>query len=211
MDGPNLVGANGSPITVHRIDNVVLNIAGIDLPLQIVIANGLTAEAILGLDFMEAQESTIDTGKKLFTLTRHGVSLPLSRHGAEVQSYPCMSVRLQETRCIPRQSEIEVVAQVDHLITGGNWIVEQDPKRSLPVMVARAVVSPNRGEIPIRVMNVGNDAITMYRGTILAVAEELDGNHNVAIETVQHEKEVTKSMDPDTNSLLGTLPPACVV
>ena len=48
-DGPNLVGANGSPITVHGTDNVVLNIAGIDLPLQVIIADGLTAEAILGL------------------------------------------------------------------------------------------------------------------------------------------------------------------
>ena len=131
--------------------------------------------------------------------------MPLSRHGAEVQSYPCMSVRLQETRCIPRQSEIEVVAQVDHPITGGNWIIEQDPKKSLPVMVARTVVSPNRGEIPIRVMNVGNDDITMHRDTIVAVAEQLDGNHNVAIKTVQHEKEVTKSMDPDTISLLDYL------
>ena len=36
-DGPNLVAANGSPITVHGTDNVVLNIAGIDLPLQVVI------------------------------------------------------------------------------------------------------------------------------------------------------------------------------
>ena len=76
-------------------------------------------------------------------------------------------------------------------------------------MVARAVVSPNRGEIPIRVMNVGNDAITMHRDTIMAVAEQLDGNHNVAIKTeiktVQHEKEVTKSIDPDTNSLLDYL------
>ena len=51
-------------------------------------------------------------------------------------------------------------------------------------MVARAVVSPSRGEISIRVMNVGNDAITMHRGNILAVAEQLDGNHNVPIETV---------------------------
>lgn len=87
-----------------QIMHVVLNVAGTDLPLQVVIADGLTAEAILGLDFMEAQGSTIDIGRKLLTLTRHGVSLPLSRHGAESQSYPCMSVRLQETRRIPQQS-----------------------------------------------------------------------------------------------------------
>ena len=54
-------------------------------------------------------------------------------------------------------------------------------------------------------MNVGNDAVTIHQGTIMAVAEQLDGNHNVAIKTVQHEKEVTKSMDPDTNSLLDYL------
>ena len=49
--GANLISANGSPIVVHGTVNVVLRFADIDFPTQMVVVDGLTAKAILGLDF----------------------------------------------------------------------------------------------------------------------------------------------------------------
>ena len=59
-DGANLVGANGSPITVHGTVDTNLRFAGIDFPAKVVVVDGLTAKAILGLDFLEAHECIVN-------------------------------------------------------------------------------------------------------------------------------------------------------
>ena len=81
-DGANLISANGSPITVHGTVTVVLNFAGVNFPTQVVVVDGLTAGAILGLDFLEAHECTIHIEKKLLMLLKHNLSLPLRRTNA---------------------------------------------------------------------------------------------------------------------------------
>ena len=76
-NGANLVGANGSPITIHGTVDVVLRFAGIDFPTQVVVVDGLTAKAILGLDFLEAHECIVNIKKKLLVLPRLDVSLTI--------------------------------------------------------------------------------------------------------------------------------------
>ena len=71
-------------------------------------------------------------------------------------------VRIQYTQHIPAQSEVEVMAQVDDFITGGDWIIEPDPQRPLPVIVARSVVTPRQGQFPVRILNLGDDNIDLH-------------------------------------------------
>ena len=66
------------------------------------------------------------------------------------------------------------MVQLDDHISGDEWIIEQDPKRPLPVMVARAVITLQQGQFPVRILNLGDDNINLYQGTKLAVAERLD-------------------------------------
>ena len=172
-DGANLVGANGSPITVHGTVDAILRFAGINFPTHVVVVDGLTAAAILGLDFLEAHECIVNIKKKLLVLPKYDVSLPLERtNSGGIMEHPSTATaRIQHTQHVPARSEVEVMAQMDDFISGGEWIIEQDPKRPLPVMVARAVITPQQGQFPVRILN---DNINLYQGTKLAVTERLD-------------------------------------
>jgi len=144
-DGANLINANGSPITVHGIVTVVITFVDMDFPTQVVVADGLTAKAILGLDFLKANECVINIKMKLLMLTNWNVSLPLRRDDActETDTGPSTAhVKIHYTQQIPAQSKVEVMAQVDDFISGGEWIIEPDSQKSLSVMVARSVVIP---------------------------------------------------------------------
>ena len=156
----------------------------------------------MGLDFLEAHECTIQIQKKLLMLPKHSVSLPLRR--AKATSTPSIaSVRIQQTQHVPAQSEVEIMAQVDDFISGGEWIIEQDPQKPLSVMVARAVVTPMHGKFPIRILNLGDDSVDLHQGMKLAVAERLDQD-SVAIKTVSPAAGGT-SRTEDTNGLLSYL------
>ena len=201
-DGANLISANGSPITVHGTVTVGLNFAGVNFPTQVVVVDGLTAEAILVLDFLEVHECTIQIQKKLLMLPKHNVSLLLRR--AKATSTPSIaSVRIQQTQHVPAHSEVEVMAQVDDFISGGEWIIEQDPQKPLSVIVARAVVTPMHGKFPIRILNLGDDSVDLHQGIKLAVAERLDRD-SVAIKIVSPAAGGTSSTE-DTNGFLSYL------
>ena len=102
-DGTNLVGANSSPITVHGTADVNLRFAGIDFPTQVVVVDGFTAKAILGLDFLEAHECIVNIKKKLLAFPRHEISLPLERTNAShtVGHLSTAIARIQHSQHIP--------------------------------------------------------------------------------------------------------------
>ena len=66
-NGKQLVGVEGTPLHVCGIAQVQISLGGRCFQLQIVIVSGLTADVILGLDFLEANGCTIDWGKRNFT------------------------------------------------------------------------------------------------------------------------------------------------
>ena len=106
-DGANLINANGSPITVHGIVTVVITFVDMDFPTQVVVADGLTAKAILGLDFLKANECVINIKMKLLMLTNWNVALPLRRDDACTETDAGTSiarVKIQYTQQIPAQS-----------------------------------------------------------------------------------------------------------
>ena len=74
LDGAKLVGANGSPITVHGTVDTNLRFACIDFPAKVVVVDGITAKAILSLDFLKAHECIVNI-KKLLEHPKHDVSL----------------------------------------------------------------------------------------------------------------------------------------
>ena len=177
--GANLISANGSPITVYGTVNVVLRLADIDFSTQMVVVDGLTAKAILGLDFLEVHESNVNIKKKLLMLPKHNISLSLEKANTNNSTEPSTAmVRIQHTQQhtqhILAQSEVEVMAEIDDfIISGGNWIIEPDSQRPFPVMVARSVVTPKQGRFPVRILNLGDDNIDLHQGTRLAKAEQL--------------------------------------
>ena len=206
-DGTNLVGANSSSITVHGTVDTNLKFAGIDFPTKVVVVDGLTAKAILGLNFLEAHECIVNI-KKFLELPRHDVSLLLERTDASctVGHLSTANVRIQHTQHIPARSDIEVMGQVEDFISGGEWIIEQDPQRPLPVMVARAVITPQQEQFPVRILNLGDEGISLHQGTKLTVAERLDWDC-VGIKAVSSAECIPNTEDTDgqSNDTMGEL------
>jgi hypothetical protein len=72
-----LVGANGTPIDANGSAVVTLTIAEVPFSVRVVIVERLTTEAILGMDFLTANNCTIQVGKKLLEFPNLNVSVPL--------------------------------------------------------------------------------------------------------------------------------------
>ena len=72
---PGLVGVNGSPLKVKGTGTTLLKIHDYQYPIEVIIA-ALRTEAILGIDFLEANRCTIDVSQGLMSL--HGHSKPIT-------------------------------------------------------------------------------------------------------------------------------------
>jgi hypothetical protein len=107
---------DGSPLQVFGQAKVDLNIRGKAFPADVLVVSPLTAEAILGLDFLQQQTVTIDLGgKELLIGPDREVHVPLFQPSLPI-SKP--KVQLVEAITIPPSSEVLVMADAD--VVGGS-------------------------------------------------------------------------------------------
>ena len=62
--GPRLVGVEGTPLHVHGYTNISIKLEKDTFHMRITIVDSLTTEAIMGMDFLEESDCTIDIAKK---------------------------------------------------------------------------------------------------------------------------------------------------
>ena len=112
----------------------------------------MLAEAILGVDFLESHNSTLEIGKRVLRFANHGVAIALQGPSPEpviVQA----RVTLEETVRIPALSEREVTARIDKPLREGVWLLEGDQTGRLPVSIAHALINPASPCVPVRMIN----------------------------------------------------------
>ena len=73
--GRPLVGVAGSPLEVWDIE-----ISGEHFHTQIVVALALTAEAILGRDFLRENQCSLEMGQRLLRFSSQGITINNGRH-----------------------------------------------------------------------------------------------------------------------------------
>ena len=172
MDGEvtyRLVWVDGIPIKVRGTVSVEVCLEGLVFNQKFVIADGITAEAILGMDFLEVNRCVLDLGRGELVAKDKGM-IPLRPHSSTKSS--CLKVTLVETIAIPAASEIEVKARVCAPSDEHIWMIEGKTSR-VPIRVARAVVKPHNNLIPLRVVNTTLTPMT-YKGSTVAHAERVD-------------------------------------
>ena len=76
-DGSPLVGVAGNPLEVWGSVIVEVEIAGETFRTRMVVASALTAEAILGVDFLESHNCTLEIGKRVLRFANRGVAIAL--------------------------------------------------------------------------------------------------------------------------------------
>ena len=171
-----LVSAGGTPLTIHGSARVELDLEWEKFTTEIVVVSPLTSEAILGLDFLQGQQASIDLATKTLSLKGGGRALPLrdptytpppARGNTEV------TVRAVGTIEVPPRSELEITASLDTSVEGV-WLLQGAVDKSLPAAVACALVAPTSTTVPVRLLNPLTEPVTVYAGMTLATLESVE-------------------------------------
>ncbi|CAG2221978.1 unnamed protein product [Mytilus edulis] len=125
----------------------------------------LQVDGILGLDFMKKNKCLVDVSENIFHIDN--LSVPLIFQG----TLGCFRVVSTESVTIPARSEIVVSGKVclseGQTLPNNDVLVEASEKRKDYILTARSLVKSN-DSIPVRLMNVENEAKTIFPGTTIA-------------------------------------------
>ena len=122
------------------------------------------------MDFLENNECILDLCIGRLSMKDLGV-VQLRPHSLKKPCTPA-KVNLVETLTIPATAEVEVMAKLHTEDNNQMWMVEN--ASTVPIMVARALVKPKYGLVPLRIINTNLTPVKVYKGSIVAQAELLD-------------------------------------
>ena len=163
-----LVGVDGILISVRGSALIQFSVSGMVFEHEFIIADHITAEAILGLDFLEANKCVLDFSKEQLSIWNKVVSLQPHPANAVVN---CVSITVKDTISVPASSEMEIMAHIDSAEERGTWLLEGV---ECPVLVARALVAPQRQAVPVRIINTDLTPVTLYKNIKIATAEPIN-------------------------------------
>ena len=132
------------------------------------VVSAIEAPMVIGVDFLREHQCTLDV--RAGTLTVGSTIHECRRMESMPQMY---RITVAETVEIPARSEMIIpgkMADVSQLTQG---IVESNgqPMCKGDVFVARAVVNPSMGVLPLRVANLGMEPHKLHKGTNIAICE----------------------------------------
>ena len=84
---------------------------------------------------------------------------------------------MSETVRVPAFSEVEIMATARDASNSETWLMEPLPQEKIrsPVLVARSVVHPESDTVPVRLLNLSADTVTIYKGKKIAEMETIKG------------------------------------
>ena len=169
-----MVSADGTPLTIHGSAHAEVELEGEPFITDIVVVSPLTSEAILGLDFLQEHQATIDLDTKRLHLKRRGFDVPLKDPmSMGVCEHIKVRVHAAKTVELPPLSEQEVMASLEVPVEGV-WLLQEAADKHLPVVVASALMKPTSTALPVRLLNPHAKSMTVYAGMTLATPEEVE-------------------------------------
>ena len=196
--GKRLVSVQGDPLQLKGSTQIEMSIGGVVFRTEAVVADSLTTDVILGRDFLKEKQCTIKMGKESSTLRfqDHGVTVNLDGADLGVEH---VSIILDQGLHVPPCSEIETMGAVPAMTVHGSWIVEADKQCRSAALVARAIVNPKDGAVPIRLLNPRDEAVTIPKGTKVAMMELLpEQTASTPVSSVQERSQGVPEAKQDT-------------
>jgi len=168
-DGARLVGVDGTPLSVIGSRKINFCFTGVSFPHSVLVVESLLCEGILGMDFLEHNQCSID-------LTREGGALFVGPHKTRIgltttatAKCECASVTVAHTVCIPARSIVEITANVQGSVSNGDaYLLEGTEGSNSPTLIARAVVQPSDNKVIVQVLNAQKHPITLHRKSTIA-------------------------------------------
>ena len=192
--GVGLVGVQGSPLQLHGSTQQQLCVQGDVFPVKMIVANSLMSDVILGRDFLKTHQCTVDLSKDKDVLhfKERGVVVALGDSVDEPETCS-VNVVLEATLQVPPHSEIETTGRVPQAASNQTWIVENNRQDRSACMVARAVVRPDGVGVPIRLLNLRDEMITIPKGTKIAEMERIPDDAIITVASTQESVSETTS------------------
>ena len=138
--GLGLTGVNGNALSIKGCALIPVVVeGGKEFKVSFVITDDIMVDAILGLDFLGANSSVIDCGRRVLTF-------PSGEMSCSLTDVPVKIIGLVTSTMItiPAASEMEIMIQPKSPVGNGTWIVEGDYVGRHGVMVANAIVHSPR-------------------------------------------------------------------
>ena len=189
--GKKLVGVNGASLSICGCGNVQVLFKGTPFMVTCIVTDDITIEAILGLDFLEANSCVIDCGQKVLTFPSQKLSIPFLSKTTTEQGVATVGLVLKEKTVVPAGSEMEVMVKIAGPVTNGTWFVGHKSATCNGVMVANAVVSPSSNVVPVRILNPRDEMVVLKKGIQIASMELLEQDPVINISTVMKNAEVS--------------------
>ena len=190
--GCRLVGVEGTPLRAYGMSTVELQFAGEIFQCPVLVAGSLTSEAILGLDFLEANNCTLEMCGRKLVFPERDITVSLCDSSSSGSDLVQARVTLDETLTIPPFSMLETFGRVSGNVRGQAWLLQECKTKQLPVKVANGLVSTSSSQVPVRLLNPSPDRVTVYKGTKIATVEEVKQKPCTTISAVQ-EREVSQT------------------
>ena len=137
--GATLVSAGGMPLTVHGCACIDFVLGGRKFQTTFVVVSPLTSEAILGIDFLQAQQAAIDLGQKQLHLRKSGCNISLDIPTSVPSCSNIQPVRITSTVELSPRTVTRLPAKCQTSV-GGVWLMEEVMGRPQQVAVARVLV-----------------------------------------------------------------------
>ena len=167
--GNKLVGVNGTSLHIHGLANVTITVLNKTFVCTMVIVDDITVDAILGLDFLEANQCSIDVGERLLHFPSCMCSVPVTD---KCDKHIVVNVIMAETRTVPPYSELEVLAVIPDTGLGKLGVIESTQTKTA-VMAARTLIDSAAETVPVKLLNPCSEPTTVYKGTKIATLEEV--------------------------------------
>ena len=165
-----LVSAGGNPLTIHGCADIMLGVGGRNFKTEMVVVSPLTSEAILGLDFLQRQRALIDLDRPRLCLKESACNIPLQSPSLTTEDTIDRKVRCTNTVEIPSRSVLEITGSLE-TSKKGTWLIEEVAIKPPPVAVACALVQTPATIVPVRVLNVTLEPVTLYAGMVVATIQ----------------------------------------
>ena len=148
-------------------------------------------DGIIGMDFLTKHRCDMFLSRNHLLLNGEKIACFRS-----VDALPtCSRIAILETVEVPPECEILVLGKpLDAVDSNGTGVLEATESfidRS-GLLIAKALVCPEYGTVPLRIMNLGNEPCKLYKNTIAAMYEP--------VEIGKHEQVNSISTDPAKNS-----------
>ena len=120
-----------------------LQLGSQQFPVNILVAEGLSVDLILGRDFLKKHQCSVELGERDFLrVNQSGLLIPLGT-GNESHQEASVAVIATETPCNPLLCEMETLTKVPAMADEQTWLMESDmPGKCSPVVATRATVTP---------------------------------------------------------------------